>query len=59
MIRARIALLAAAAARAIIPCTDPGDGLAPASAPVSQARRCTGTARAAIRYTHQACRFTP
>jgi hypothetical protein len=62
MISARIswfACLIAAAARARMPCTNPGDGLTPASASISSAQRCTGMACTAIRYTHQACRFTP
>src|SRR5258706_12578893 len=56
MIRARIAVFApatAAAARAIMACTNPGEGSAPVSASTSSAQRCTGMACAAIRYTHQ------
>jgi hypothetical protein len=62
MIRARIALFAAAtaaAARLIMPCTNPGEGFAPVSVSISSAQRCTGTACAAIRYTHQACTARP
>ncbi len=62
MISARIALFApatAAAALRIMPCTNPGEGLAPVSDSISSAQRCTGIACAAIRYTHHACRFAP
>ncbi len=62
MIRHRIALFApatAAAARLIMPCTNPGEGLAPVSASISSAQRCTGIACAAIRYTHHACSARP
>jgi hypothetical protein len=62
MISARISWFAcftAAAARASMPCTNPGDGFAPVSASISSAQRCTGMACAAIRYTHQACRLIP
>jgi len=62
IISARIswfAYLTAAAARASMPCTNPGEGLAPVRAPISSAARCTGMACAAIRYTHQACRLIP
>jgi hypothetical protein len=58
MTSARISLFGAAtaaAARASMPCTNPGEGFAPVSAPISSAQRCTGTACATIRYAHQAC----
>ncbi len=45
MISARIALFAsatAAAARLIMPCTNPGDGFAPVRSSISRAQRCTG-----------------
>src|SRR5258708_5513537 len=62
MIRARIAVFAAAtaaAARPIMACTNPGEGPAPANAPISPAQRCTGMAGAAIRSPHHACIPTP
>ena len=62
MISARISAFGPAtaeAARLSIPCTNPGDGSAPVSAPISSAQRCTGTACATIRYTHQACSCGP
>jgi len=62
MIRHRIALFApatAAAARLIMECTNPGEGLAPVRASISSAQRCTGIACAAIRYTHHAWRLRP
>jgi hypothetical protein len=62
MISARISLFAAAtaaAARAIIWCTNPAEGLAPVRASISSAQRCTGMACAAIKNTHHACRFSP
>jgi len=58
MTSARISLFGAATAaatRAGMPCTNPGEGFAPVSAPISSAQRCTRTACATIRYTHQAC----
>jgi hypothetical protein len=62
MIRHRIAAFAcatAAAARAIMEWTNPGEGSAPVSALISAAQRCTGIACAAIRYTHHACKARP
>jgi hypothetical protein len=47
MISARISLFAsatAAAARAIMPCTNPGERFAPVMASISSAQRCTGIA---------------
>jgi hypothetical protein len=40
-------------------CTNPGEGPAPVSAPISSAQRCTGIACAAIRYTHHAASISP
>ena len=62
MISARISLFVsatAAAARASMPCTNPGEGFAPVSDSISSVHRCTGIACATMRYTHHACRFGP
>jgi hypothetical protein len=60
--RARISMFTprtATAARAIMECTNPSDGLVPVSASTICAQRSTGTWCMTSRNTTQACRFSP
>jgi len=62
MISARIAVFAAATARAASPsgaCTHPSDGRVPDIDAMMSAHRSTGTRCITIKNTHQAWKFSP